>query len=268
MAASERSRYGDTNRTAWDLRTAVHMESPYYGLEAFKHGDLTLKPPELELIADPAGTRLLHLQCHFGLDTLSWARLGAEATGVDISPLSVNTATQLAEELELGARFICADVQGMGEVGDPFDLVFCSYGVVCWLASLDAWAAEIRRNLRPGGRFVLVEFHPILEVLHPGKVSGTGRYFADGEPSSVHSMGTYTDPRAPISYWEYRWQHTVSDVIAALIGAGMAVEELREYPYCSYRLCDELDNFEDGVWKPSDIEGLLPYMFSVVATRP
>jgi SAM-dependent methyltransferase len=258
----------DANRSAWDLRTAVHLESSYYEIDAFRAGELSLKPPERELVGDPAGLRLLHLQCHFGLDTLSWARLGAVVTGVDISPSSVEAARRIAAELGIEARFHCQDVQSLGELGEPYDLVFASYGVVCWLSSLAGWAAGIQRNLRPGGRFVLVEFHPILEVLHPGKVSGTGCYFGSERAAARHSFGTYADPAAPISYWEYRWQHTVADVIAALTGAGLRLERFEEYPYCSYRLCEELDRFADGVWTTSDVEELLPYMYALVVSRP
>jgi SAM-dependent methyltransferase len=258
----------EANAAAWDLRTAVHLESSYYALDAFKGGALSLKPPERALLGDPSGLRLLHLQCHFGLDTLSWARLGAEVTGVDISPASIAAATQLAEELGIEAGFVCADVHSLGPLGEPFDVVFSSYGVTCWLSSLNAWAGEVARNLRPGGRFVLVEFHPILELLYPGKVSGQGHYFPNGEARPFHSTGTYTDPSAPVSYWEYRWQHPTSEVIAALLDAGLELGNFREYPYCSYRLCEDLDTYDEGVWWVGDADGLIPYMYSLTARKP
>lgn len=261
------SGHAEVNASAWDLRTAVHLDSLYYGLDAFKQGELSLKPPERALLEEPLGERLLHLQCHFGLDTLSWARLGAEVTGVDISPASITAATQLADELGVGATFVCGDVQSLGGLGEPFDVVFSSYGVVCWLSSLSRWAAQISRNLRSGGRFILVEFHPVLELLYPGKVSGQGHYFSTGDALPHHSTGTYTDPTAPVSYWEYRWQHTTSDVVTALVEAGFVLESFREYPYCSYRLCEDLDTYDEGVWKVSDAEGLVPYMYSLTAVK-
>jgi len=268
MGVTDDQRNREMNAAAWDLRTAAHLASPFYAIDAFKAGEQSLRPPELALVGDPAGKRLLHLQCHFGLDTLSWARLGAEVTGVDISPASIAAARDIAAELGLDATFICEDVQSLGEPEEHFDLVISSYGVVCWLSSLPAWAGTVARSLRPGGRFVMVEFHPILEVLHPGKVSGTGRYFGVGEPAAHFSTGTYADPSAPISYWERRWQHTVADVTSALTEAGLALRDFQEYPYCSYRLCEELEVFEDGVWTAADVEGLIPYMYSLVAVAP
>ncbi|KRV46482.1 hypothetical protein AQ490_11325 [Wenjunlia vitaminophila] len=253
------------NRTAWDLRTGVHLTSDFYPTRRVRAGGSTLKPPERELVGEVRGLRLLHLQCHFGLDTLSWARLGARATGVDLSPVAVRAARRLAAETGLDARFVCADVQGFTDPGAPYDVVVSTYGVLCWLGDLPRWADSVAHNLRPGGRFVLVEFHPLLEVLHPGKVSGAGRYFGPDRPPATWTQGTYADPAAPIRYREYRWQHPVGSVLDALIAAGLVLERVEEYPYSSYRLLDELDRCVNGVWVNSRSPGRLPYMYAVVA---
>ncbi|MFD0375758.1 class I SAM-dependent methyltransferase [Streptomyces sp. NPDC127112] len=255
------------NRAAWDLRTAVHLQSDFYPVDRVRAGQSTLHPPELALAGDVRGLRLLHLQCHFGLDTLSWARLGAEATGIDFSPAAVSAARTLAEETGLPARFECADVLALDAPGTPYDLAVTTYGVLCWLDDLDRWARAVHRVLRPGGRLVLVEFHPLLEALHPGRLSGAGGYFPGAPPQAVWTEGTYTDPSAPIRYPEYRWQHPVGSVVAALVGAGMEVIGLREYPHCSYRLFDELDTCADGLWSDASAPGRLPYMYAITATR-
>jgi SAM-dependent methyltransferase len=215
-----------------------------------------------------AGKRLLHLQCHFGLDTLSWARLGALVTGVDLSDVSIDLARALACETGIQAHFVCADVQRLGGRFDgEFDVVVTSYGVLCWLRHLEAWAAGIAAALRPGGRFVIVEYHPILDVFYQGAMSGAGSYFGSAEGKVFETTGTYADKSAPISYTVHSWQHSVADVMNALLGAGLVIEQFHEYPFSSYRLFPELDTLRDGVWVPS--YGVKwPYMFGISATRP
>ena len=266
-AAPDR-RFVEVNRRAWDLRTSIHVESsPFYDIEAFIAGQSTLKRPELALAGDVRGVDLLHLQCHFGLDTLSWARLGAAVTGVDFSEPALTKARELSALLSIDARFLRADVQQLNGILDStYDLVVTSYGVVCWLADLASWARGIHQALRPGGRFVLVEFHPVLEVFFPDQVSGTGRYFGSGSAEPMHTCGTYGCPDAPIAYDEYRFQHPVGEVAAALLESGLAIEAMEEYPYSSYRIAPDLTQYRDGLWYP-ETEGRLPYMYSIAARR-
>lgn len=252
------------NETAWDIRTPVHVASTFYDLKGFLSGGCTLHTPERELVPDPAGARLLHLQCHFGLDTLSWARRGASATGVDFSAVAIDEGRRLAAETRLPVEFIKADVQALPRSLDRrFDVIVSTYGVLPWLHDLDGWARGIRCALAPGGSFVLVEFHPILEILHPGSVSGVGGYFMPRPPKEQWSTGTYTDPQAAIAYREYRWQHPVGDVMTALLGADLAVTSFREYPYCSFPLVPGLQRRDDGEWAPEGT-ATSPYLYSIV----
>jgi SAM-dependent methyltransferase len=218
------------NERAWDLRTGVHLTSQFYDVPSVRAGACTLGQRELSLVGDVSGLRLLHLQCHFGLDTLSWARRGARATGVDFSEAAVEAAAGLAAELGLRAEFQRADVQDLPAGLTGFDVAVATYGVMCWLDDLAAWAACAHRSLRPGGRFVLLEFHPLLELAVPGSVSGHADYFGTADPPRTGTSGTYTDPDAPITYDEYRWQHPVCDVVNALVGAGFELTSLNEYP--------------------------------------
>ena len=266
-SAGSANSYVDVNRRAWDLRTAVHVDSGFYDVAGFLGGKLTLRPPELELVGDVAGLSLLHLQCHFGLDTLSWRRLGARPTGVDFSPASVETARRLAARTQLDATFVEADVQTLGDrFGGAFNLVVTTYGVLCWLHDMRGWADGIRGSLRPGGRLVLVEFHPVLDLLYKGAVSGCDAYFGSAAAERTRTSGTYTDPAAPISYEEYRWQHPISEVLTALLESGLHVSRFAEYPCCSFNLFPGLSQAREGMWYPSrEHSGKVPYMYAVVA---
>ena len=263
--------YIEVNKHAWDLRTGVHINSEFYDLQAFRQGALSLRPPELEIAGEVQGLRLLHLQCHFGLDTLSWARLGAIATGVDFSTVAIETARRLSQETGVPASFIQADVQALnGALARSYDIAIATYGVLCWLRDLRSWADGIVGSLRPLGRFILVEYHPALDLIFDGKISGCSYYFSSRlkEDQPGRTTGTYTNPEAPISYSEYRFQHTLSDVISALLDAGMRVTSFKEYPYCSYKLLPLLDTCREGVWFPTDREGEIPFMYSIVAEAP
>jgi SAM-dependent methyltransferase len=257
------------NRNGWDLRTGVHLDSVFYDVEGFRNGNLTLKSPEMNLSGPADGLKLLHLQCHFGMDTLSWARLGAEATGVDFSPAAIEVAQHLSSETKIHADFVQADVQLLGDrFKHGFDIVVTTYGILCWLGDLYAWARSIRGSLRPGGRFVLVEFHPILDLLFDGKVSGHSSYFSTAEPVSSVTTGTYADREAPISYIEHRWQHPISEVISILIKVGLRITDMQEYPYASYPVVSALDTQKDGLWYSSKWPERVPFMYSIVAEAP
>ncbi|MCY0933935.1 class I SAM-dependent methyltransferase [Streptomyces sp. H34-S4] len=256
----------ETNRQTWDLLTSVHLDAPFYDTPAFLAGASSLKPVEVGLAGEVTGLRLLHLQCHFGLDSLSWARRGASVTGVDFSPAAIDAAKNLAAQCRITADFQVADVQQLKTPDEPFDLVVTTYGVLCWLADLGAWADGIRRSLRPGGRLIVVDFHPVLEALHPGKMTGSRSYFPAAEAVRTWTRGSYAIRDASISYAEFRWQHTVADVVTALLEQGLALERIEEYPYSSFPLFDELTDCRDGLWF-SRQPATHPYMFSVAARR-
>ncbi|WP_299539130.1 bifunctional 2-polyprenyl-6-hydroxyphenol methylase/3-demethylubiquinol 3-O-methyltransferase UbiG [uncultured Streptomyces sp.] len=254
-----RARRRRVNEHAWDLRTGVHLDSSFYDVPSVRAGRCTLGERELSQAGDVTGARLLHLQCHFGLDTISWARRGALATGVDFSRTAVAEARSLAAELSVPAEFHRADVQDLPAGLRGFDLAVASYGVMCWLDDLSAWAASVHGALRPGGRFLLVEFHPVLELALPGSVSGHGSYFGVADPPPAATSGTYTDRDAPIHYQEYRWQHPVGDVVNALVGAGLELTSLGEHPDSPVPLFDR--ELEGGPFARA------PRTYSITARR-
>lgn len=257
----------NTNRESWNRLVPIHLSSDFYSVDAFKGGATSLKSPEIDLIGNSQGLKMLHLQCHFGLDTISWERAGASVTGVDFSTVAIETAKELAANVDSQAVFYCRDVHDLPVYGQ-FDIVISTYGVMCWIANLKKWADGIYKNLRQGGKFVIVDFHPILEVIYPGKMTGTGRYFPLHGLTETKTVGTYADRKADICYSEFRWQHPVSHVVNALLSVGLRLLDIQEYPFSSYRIFDDLIEREDGMWSPHENGTDIPYMYSLVLERP
>lgn len=232
--------YLELNRAGWDRRTEVHLRSAFYDVDGFLAGRTSLREIELRELTGVAGRRLLHLQCHFGLDTLSWARLGARCTGVDLSPVAIAEANRLREATGLDARFVCSDVQAFRrhEAG-PFDIVFTSYGAVCWLPDLARWAQAVAENLAPGGTFYMVEFHPVYDLI-------AGYDYFGGEEPDVEEGGTYTENGREAVAKLATWAHPFSDVVNALLGAGIEVLRLNEFAYSPYDCFEGLEEREPG----------------------
>ena len=258
------------NRDLWNEITPIHMRSPFYDVPGFKAGRNTLKPLELGEVGDVSGKTLLHLQCHFGMDTLSWAGLGASVTGVDISDVAIGQARTLSCDLSIPARFICCNVYDLPHnLQGEFDVIYTSYGVLCWLPDLPAWAGIISHFLKPGGLFYIVEVHPVLSIFDNSK-SATGlkvtqSYFHKPEPIVWEPEGDYADKDAVVVHPSYEWTHSLSDILNALIGAGLKIEFLHEFPMCCYQWAPFTRQDEHGWWR---IEGdRLPMMFSVRATK-
>jgi SAM-dependent methyltransferase len=273
MSGDDVKRAKDANRALWDEWTDIHVKSDFYDLESFKAGHIHLDPLEQEELGDVTGKSLLHLQCHFGLSTLSWARLGAKVTGVDFSPKSIAMARSLAEELKIDARFILSDIDHLPEnLSGEFDIVFTSYGVLAWLPDLTRWANMIAHFLKPGGIFYIAEIHPISYIFEDqnniSKYEVKYPYFSDGKPKAWPVEGSYADPSADVSQAEsYEWMHTVGDVINALIGAGLRIEYFHEYPYTVFKQFPFVEKDADGLWRPTHQRDCLPLLFSIRAVK-
>jgi len=264
------SEYIDANRALWDELTNVHVGSTYYDVPTFLAGGTSLRPVELSELGDVEGQKLLHLQCHFGLDTLSWARRGALVTGVDFSPAAIDAACQLAMKTAIEAEFVCANVCDLPEsLSRRFDIVYTSYGVLPWLQDLAPWAAAIVDCLRPEGFFYIVEFHPIGRVLmgdESGWDVGEG-YFNRGEPFAVRAEGSYADRAALLEHkTSYEWQHPLSDIVNALIAAGLRIDFLHEFPFSIEQQSPSMIQGDDGLWRLSG-PNQLPLLFSLKATK-
>lgn len=258
------------NRDLWNAWADAHVGSDFYDTDGFLAGRDSLDSVELEGVGDVSGQSLLHLQCHFGQDTLSWARHGAKVVGVDFSERAIALASDLAGQLELDARFICTDVYDtLAHLdGERFDVVFTSYGAISWLPDLKPWAEVIAGALKPGGRFFIAEHHPYLwvfddaseEIVPPFLYS----YF-DSKALRWDEDGSYAAPNSGIKGVSYSWQHTFEEIIGALVAAGLRVTSLREYPYLAFQWFPTMVRGEDGFWRMPEGGPDLPLMFSLTA---
>lgn len=261
------------NRELWNAWADAHVGSEFYDVAGFIAGRETIDSVELEGVGDVDGKSLLHLQCHFGQTTLSWARHGASVVGVDFSPRAIEIARELTAQLELDARFICCEVTDTLKHldGERFDVVFASYGAISWLPDLKPWAEVIAGALKPGGRFFIAEHHPFLwvfddctqELAPPFKY----RYF-DRNALRWEEDGSYAAPDSGIKATSYSWQHTFDEIVNALIGAGLRITSLREYPYLAFQWFPTMVRGEDGFWRMPEGAPDLPLMFSITAEAP
>jgi SAM-dependent methyltransferase len=264
--------YTQSNRELWDEWAVINARSSFYNVEGFKAGRCTLRPIELEAIGDVTDKTLLHLQCHFGMDTLSWARRGAHVTGVDFSGQAIALARALSQELGIPATFVLSDIAALPKVlQGAFDIVFTSYGVITWLPDLGRWGHVIAHFLKPGGTFFMAEFHPFARVFDDEAPDLRVRYpyFAQPTPLAFPSSAPYADRTATVSKTvEYAWPHPLSDVINALITAGLRIEALHEYPYAYYAMMPPLmEGNEAREWRLREQRDTIPLMYSIKATK-
>jgi len=253
--------YLNINKQAWDKRTKVHVGSKFYDIEAFKEGKSSLNAIELEQVGNVEGKKLLHLQCHFGQDTLSWARQGAIVTGVDLSTEAIEQANTLKSALNIDATFVANDIYQFGDENtEEFDIVFTSYGVLCWLPDLSLWAKTVASSLAKGGEFHLVEFHSFHDLL-----SGYS-YFPQSEPD-IEDEGTYTENCDGTKSTMATWAHSLSEVINALISAGLIIEHFQEHPYSPYDCFEGLEHVSGQGYQMLHKNQQVPLLYSIKARR-
>lgn len=259
--------YIDINKALWNDKVVHHIDSDFYNMEAFLAGKTSLNPVELELLGDVSGKRILHLQCHFGQDTLSLARMGAEATGVDFSDTAINYARQLATDHNLNATFICCDLYELPQhLNESFDIVYTSYGTIGWLPDRDKWAAIVHRFLKPGGKFIFVEFHPFIWMMDEAFQDIKYRYFKD-EPIVETTEGTYADRNAPITNKSVSWNFSLSEMMTALLKQGMNIKHFEEFDYSPYPCFEGLEEFEPGKFRVKHLGNKIPMLFSLMAVK-
>lgn len=264
------------NRALWDTLVDAHVHSEFYNVRGFLQGADPLSALEGETLGDVSGKRLLHLMCHFGLDTLALARRGAQVTGLDFSAEACRVGQSLAEFDEQDATFVCADVVDASAAlnGQTFDVVFSSWGVTIWLADLAAWASSVAQCLRPGGRFHLLEVHPIAwTLLDPDDASRicdgpVQDYETQGVTLSQHVDGSYSGEAAETEARQHLWHHGVGRVVSALMAAGLVLERLVERPVVTTQVLPGLVQREDGLWTWPEGSAVLPLSYEVVVRRP
>jgi SAM-dependent methyltransferase len=230
------------NRRLWDAWTAIHTTGEFYDVQRFRDdpSDVRIEPWEQQEVGDVAGKTLLHLQCHFGLDTLSWARLGAaHVTGVDFSEPAIAFARELATETGLAdrSRFEVANIYDLpGPLGDEtFDVVYTGRGALCWLPDLAPWARAVAAFLKPGGTFYIHEGHPVMWAIADEQETPNDIHFGfdywGGSTLSFPVEGTYADLTAEVdAEVEHSWLHSLGEIVTLLAENGLRIEMLDEKP--------------------------------------
>ncbi len=260
-------KYLKTNSKLWDARVGIHVNSKFYDLEGFRKGQVSFTPLEKKLLGKVKGKTILHLQCHFGMDTISLSRLGAVATGVDFSEKAIATAIELAAACGEETKFILSDVYDLPtKLKKRFDIVFTSFGVIGWLPDLDKWAKVIRHFLKPGGRLVFAEFHPVVWMFdnHFKKIEYS--YF-NRETIKELEKGTYADKQAPLHLESITWNHSLGEVMQSLLDNKMEIVDFREYDYSPYNCFNDTIEVAPQKFCIKRLQNKIPMVYSIVGKR-
>jgi SAM-dependent methyltransferase len=256
------------NRQTWNELTNLHAASDFYDLEGFKKGKSSLNHIELEELGNVEKKKFLHLQCHFGMDTLSFARLGADVVGVDISDTSINKAIGLSNDLSIPARFIRSNVYDIDKVLDEkFDIIYTSYGAINWLNDLDKWANLISSFLKSNGIFYMVEFHPFIYTLNDDLQINENYFKTASIETEVKDSYTDNSKLSKKNLKHIEWHHSLSEVINSLLENGLQIEFVNEFPYQVYNCFPNMIEIEKGKWVFEKFGDKIPYMYSIKANK-
>jgi len=265
------------NLETWQAWTQIHLGSDFYDVASFRDGSnpIRVRDYEIEEVGPVAGKTLLHVQCHFGLDTLSWARLGARVTGADFSPAAIEAATGLAADVGVEARFVVSNLYELpANLDGDFDIVYTSRGVLGWLSDIRRWAKVAAHFVKPGGFLYIAEVHPVAQVfddedVEPGELRLRYPYWEHERPFSYDVEGSYADRSAPTpGLREHSWNHGLGEIVTALADAGLHIDFLHEFDFTEWAVPFLVER-EDSKWRlPGDANGRLPLFFSLKATKP
>lgn len=255
--------YLEINKKSWNAKVDPHLKSDFYFVDEFLQGRSSLNSIELELLGELSGKSILHLQCHFGQDSISLSRIGAEVTGVDLSDKAIEAARDLAKKCGTDTKFICSDVYTLPDILDEkFDIVYTSYGVIGWLPDLDQWAAVISHFLKPGGKFVMAEFHPAVWMFDDDFTKVTYSYFNE-KPILETYEGTYADKSADIVQEYVMWNHSLGEVLQNLIKHKIGIDTFQEFDWSPYPCFNHVEEFEKGKWRISQFGNKMPLVYSL-----
>lgn len=259
--------YLTTNRESWNRRTDVHIESEFYDNKSFIAGRNSLNEIELPLLGDVNGKTLLHLQCHFGQDTISCSRMGAKATGIDLSDRSIEEAQKLAQVCGTDTRFLRSDVYDLpNQLHEKFDMVFTSYGTIGWLPDINRWAAVVNHFLKPGGSFVFAEFHPFIWSFDDD-FNGIAYDYFNSDAIEETEENSYTDSKEKVETENTSWNHGLGEVISALLNQGLQIKHFSEYDYSPYNCFRHTIEFEPGKFRIEKFKKRVPMVYALRAVK-
>jgi len=263
-------RWREVNRTNWDERVPIHLAGSFYDLPGFREKRTVLRDFEIAEVGDVAGRNLVHLQCHFGQDTLSWAAHGARVSGLDFSGPAVEAARGLAAELGVEAEFVQADVYEAVTAFESrtFDIVYTGFGALTWLPDLPRWARVVSDLLKPGGFLYLSEFHPFADILDDETGTAVTHDYFDESAKVWDEPGTYADRGAETrNNIAVFWDHTLGSVVSAVAGAGLRIEFLHEHESTLFPRYHDLEAGTDGVYRRPEGVPRIPMMYSIRASK-
>jgi SAM-dependent methyltransferase len=266
--------YLEHNLDHWNQRTEAHWDSEFYDIKSWLAGnDENIRSIERALLpTNLMDCKIIHFQCHFGQDTLSLARMGAEVTGVDLSDKAIERANDLAKLADLPARFINCDLFSLKNylpVAETatFDVVFTTYGTIGWLPDLDRWAELVDYCLKPGGSLIFADFHPFIWTLNPERNGFDYSYF-NRAPIVENTSGSYTDGSESVQSTEVGWNHSTGEVLTALLDRGLVLESFQEYDYSPWACFDNIVETGKQQYQFKGLEGMLPISFGLKARKP
>lgn len=259
--------YIKLNKETWNNKTPFHIDSAFYNVEGFLKGKTSLHKPELALLGDVKGKKILHLQCHFGQDTISLNRMGATVTGIDLSDKAIAFAKELTKKAKAKAHFICCNLYDLPSLlNEKFDIVFTSYGTIGWLPDLDKWAKVIEHFLKPGGRLVMVDFHPIIWMFDDKFKEVAYNYF-NTEAIVETSTGTYANRNAPIKTTSINWNHSLSEIIGSLLKNNLQLTHFDELNYSPYNCFLETEKLEEAKYVIKHLKEKIPMLYAIEAHK-
>ncbi|MCS3870100.1 SAM-dependent methyltransferase [Chryseobacterium ginsenosidimutans] len=259
--------YLEINKSSWNAKVEPHLKSDFYFVDEFLKGRTSLNSIELELLGDVKDKSILHLQCHFGQDSISLSRMGAKVTGIDLSDKAIETAKELAQKAGTNTQFICTDLYNLPNILDQkFDLVFTSYGTIGWLPDLGKWAKIIDHFLKPDGKFVMAEFHPVIWMFDDDFEGVKYNYFNE-KPIVETYEGTYADQSADIVQDYVMWNHSLADVLQNLIENDIQIKKFKEFDWSPYPSFKHVEEFEKGKWRISPFGNKIPLVFAIEAQK-
>lgn len=259
--------YKKINKNSWNNRVPIHFESDFYDVPTFIAGKNSLMQPELTILGDVTGKSILHLQCHFGQDTISLSRMGAKATGIDLSDAAINQAKKLNEQCGTDAEFLVSDVYDLpSNLEGQFDIVFTSYGTIGWLPDMNKWASVINHFLKDGGKFVFAEFHPAVWMFDDNHDSVFYSYFTS-DPIVETYNGTYAQKDSEVELQDVSWNHSLGEVMTSLMDQGLSIEHFKEYDFSPYNCFNGMQEDGPNEYRITKFGNKLPLMYTLMAVK-
>lgn len=260
--------YFKANKAAWNQKVRFDIASDYYDIDGFKTGKNSLYPLDIQLLGNVVGKRILHLQSYIGLDSISLSRMGADVVAIDFCQNAIDFAHNLSSDLNVNTRFICSNIYNIDKLDlGEFDIIYMSYGAICWLPDIHKLINRVHRFLNPLGKFILIDFHPLaisFDLLREESIKFS--YFNQKDnPIEIHRKGTYADVNAPVETTEFNWNHSLDEIIGSFSGNGFEIKGFKEYPFLPMDGFPNLELGEHGYYHVINANDKYPLLFSIIA---